>query len=102
LPRAQAELTGEQCALPHESDRIFRLLKNERRRREYFDDYTLRGVCPSCNSRRMANTAARSIDHVIAPDLTLRHPPKCEVLGQRPSFVQQVTPATGPASTFPA
>jgi hypothetical protein len=32
----------------------------------------LRGVCPSCNSRRMSNTAAHLVDHVIAPDLTLR------------------------------
>jgi hypothetical protein len=32
----------------------------------------LRGICPSCNSRRMSNAAAHLIDHVIAPDLTLR------------------------------
>jgi len=32
----------------------------------------LRGICPSCNARRMSNTAAHLIDHVIAPDLTLR------------------------------
>jgi hypothetical protein len=32
----------------------------------------LRGICPSCNARRMSNTAAHLIDDVIAPDLTLR------------------------------
>jgi hypothetical protein len=32
----------------------------------------LSGICPSCNSRRMSNTAAHLVDHVIAPDLTLR------------------------------
>jgi hypothetical protein len=32
----------------------------------------LRGICPSCNTRRMPNTAAHLIDHVIAPDVTLR------------------------------
>ena len=31
----------------------------------------LRGICPSCNTRRMTNTAAHLIDHVIAPDVTL-------------------------------
>ncbi len=30
-----------------------------------------RGVCPSCNARRMANTAAHLVDHVI-PDVPLR------------------------------
>jgi len=32
----------------------------------------LRGLCPSCNTRRMSNTAAHLVDHVIAPDVTLR------------------------------
>jgi hypothetical protein len=32
----------------------------------------LRGVCPSCNTRRMSNTAAHLVDHIIAPDVTLR------------------------------
>jgi hypothetical protein len=32
----------------------------------------LRGICPSCNTRRMSNTAAHLVDRVIAPDLTLR------------------------------
>ena len=32
----------------------------------------LRGICPSCNTRRMTRTAAHLIDHVIAPDVTLR------------------------------
>jgi len=32
----------------------------------------LRGICPSCNPRRMSNTAAHLVDHVIAPDVTLR------------------------------
>ena len=31
-----------------------------------------RGICPSCNTRRMSNTAAHLIDRVIAPDVTLR------------------------------
>jgi hypothetical protein len=31
----------------------------------------LRGVCPSCNTRRMSNTAAHLVDHIIAPDVTL-------------------------------
>ena len=26
-----------------------------------------RGVCPSCNTRRMAETAAHRVDHVVAP-----------------------------------
>jgi len=32
----------------------------------------LRGLCPSCNTRRMSNTAAHLVDHIIAPDVTLR------------------------------
>jgi hypothetical protein len=32
----------------------------------------LRGICPSCNTRRMSNTGAHLVDHVIAPDVTLR------------------------------
>jgi hypothetical protein len=32
----------------------------------------LRGLCPSCNTRRMSNTAAHLLDHVIAPDVALR------------------------------
>jgi hypothetical protein len=32
----------------------------------------LRGICPSCNMRRMSNTAAHLVDHIIAPDVTLR------------------------------
>jgi hypothetical protein len=32
----------------------------------------LRGICPSCNTRRMSNTAAHLVDHIIAPDVTLR------------------------------
>ena len=32
----------------------------------------LRGLCPACNTRRMSNTAAHLVDHVIAPDVTLR------------------------------
>jgi hypothetical protein len=32
----------------------------------------LRGICPFCNTRRMSNTAAHLMDHVIAPDVTLR------------------------------
>jgi len=34
--------------------------------------YKRRGICPSCNTRRMSNTAAHLIDRVIAPDVTLR------------------------------
>jgi hypothetical protein len=30
----------------------------------------LRGICPSCNTRRMSNTAAHLMDHVIALKLT--------------------------------
>jgi hypothetical protein len=26
-----------------------------------------RGICPSCNVRRMAETAARLVDHVFPP-----------------------------------
>jgi len=32
----------------------------------------LRGLCPSCNGRRMSNTAAHLIERVIAHDVTLR------------------------------
>jgi hypothetical protein len=32
----------------------------------------LRGICPSCNTRRMSNTAAHLVDYIIAPDVTLR------------------------------
>jgi transposase-like zinc-binding protein len=32
----------------------------------------LRGICPACNTRRMSNTAANLVDHVIPPNLTLR------------------------------
>ena len=30
-----------------------------------------RGICPSCNARRLADTAARLVDHVL-PDVRLR------------------------------
>ena len=40
----------------------------------------LRGLCPSCNTRRMSNTAAHLVDHIIAPDAqcssTARRPPR--------------------------
>ena len=55
-----------------------------------------RGVCPSCNGRHMAQTAAHLVDHVIPPvpvrQWVISLPKRLRgVLGDRPKAVAAVT-----------
>lgn len=55
-----------------------------------------RGVCPSCNGRHMAETAAHLVDHVIPPvsvrQWVISLPKRLRgVLGDRPKAVAAVT-----------
>jgi hypothetical protein len=64
-----------------------------------------RGVCPSCNGRHMAQTAAHLVDHVIPPvpvrQWVISVPKRLRgMLADRPAAVAMDSPANGTSATM--